>query len=167
MLLLDSARLGRLDPTSSQLVESGDLGETSYWPALRQDLRAKRDRMVGLLQAAKLAPIVPQGGYFMLVDFSHLASELPDYQAEQHQFRGATGGGGGSGVTSDTRDFRFARWLAVRKGLQGIPASAFYSGDNKHLAENLVRFCFIKRESTLDKLKALIETRLAAPRSKL
>lgn len=29
-------------------------------------------------------------------------------------------------------------------GLQGIPPSAFYSDKNKHLGENLIRFCFMK-----------------------
>lgn len=28
--------------------------------------------------------------------------------------------------------------------------SAFYSDEHKHLAENLMRFCFFKKDNTLD-----------------
>ncbi|KAJ8300948.1 hypothetical protein KUTeg_022467 [Tegillarca granosa] len=35
--------------------------------------------------------------------------------------------------------------------LAAIPPSAFYSKDHKNLGENFVRFCFIKKDETLDK----------------
>lgn len=36
-------------------------------------------------------------------------------------------------------------------GIQGIPPSAFYSTPNKKLAENFVRYCFIKTDENLQK----------------
>lgn len=35
--------------------------------------------------------------------------------------------------------------------------SAFYSDGHKHLAENLIRFCFIKTDETLAKAEAIIK----------
>lgn len=101
--------------------------------------------MASILQRAQMQPIVPQGGYFMLADFSPLANRFPEYQSD-----GYVEG------KPNTNDYRFVRWLSKTKKLQGIPASAFYSSHNKDLAKNLVRFCFIKQDATLDKLEALI-----------
>ena len=41
-------------------------------------------------------------------------------------------------------DFRFAKWLSKNKKLQGIPPSAFFSEPSKNIADNYIRFCFIK-----------------------
>lgn len=145
----------------------------AYWRSLRADLVAKRNRMRAILERAGIRPIVPQGGYFMLADFS--------------TFVDGTGGSGGDGadVTNhndankgngsfaaqykqeiqmepnlpgkpNTNDFKLARWLSRSKKLQGIPGSAFYSVNNKPLAESLIRFCFIKQTSTLDRFENLI-----------
>lgn len=46
--------------------------------------------------------------------------------------------------TDKYRDYRFTKWMTKNVGLQGIPTSAFYSEPHKHLAENYVRYCFIK-----------------------
>jgi len=35
-------------------------------------------------------------------------------------------------------------------GVVAIPPTAFYSEKSKHLAEHLARFCYIKKEETLD-----------------
>ena len=34
--------------------------------------------------------------------------------------------------------------------------SAFYSDDHKYLAENLIRFCFIKKDETLSKAEEIL-----------
>ena len=41
--------------------------------------------------------------------------------------------------------------------LQGIPLSAFYSEDHKSIGENYIRFCFIKKDETLDKAETIIQ----------
>jgi len=127
-----------------ELMSSGGRG---YWDELRSDLIRKRDRMQRILEGAKMRVISPEGGYFMVVDFSPLAESFPQYKSE-----------GFSPGKVNTNDYRFARWLSSSKKLQGIPASAFYSLAHKSLAQNLVRFCFIKDETTLDKLEALISS---------
>lgn len=118
---------------------------SNYWTELRADLSNKRDKMAGILARANMKPVLPQGGYFMLADFSPLAQSYPQYKQE-----GETIG------KPNTNDYLFARWMSRSKKLQGIPASAFYSENNQHLAANLIRFCFIKQDATLDSLDALI-----------
>lgn len=41
--------------------------------------------------------------------------------------------------------------------LQGIPPSAFYSEDNKHLIENFVRYCFFKKDENLQKAADILK----------
>lgn len=153
--------------------------QQAYWPQLRRDLEVKRSRMASILERAGIVPIVPQGGYFMLADFSSfLQRPWPSVQPQQQQGLSNSSRQANSLQTNhnaptnlykhqiqmepnlpakaNTNDFKLARWLSRTKKLQGIPGSAFYSAPNKHLAENLIRFCFIKQTSTLDELENLI-----------
>ena len=47
-------------------------------------------------------------------------------------------------------DFRFSKWLIRKHKLGTIPSSAFYSESHKHLGKNIIRFCFIKGDDTLE-----------------
>uniref|UniRef100_A0A0B6ZAR9 Aminotransferase class I/classII large domain-containing protein n=1 Tax=Arion vulgaris TaxID=1028688 RepID=A0A0B6ZAR9_9EUPU len=107
-----------------------------YLTALSEQLRPKRDYLATVLAEAGLKPVVPQAGYFMLADFSSLDVDIPD--------------------GDETKDFRFVRWLTINKKLTVIPPSAFYSEEHRDLAENLVRFCFIKEDSTLEKAEEIL-----------
>jgi len=44
-----------------------------YFYSLSRELESKRDRMAQLLQEAGLKPVIPDGGYFMIVDVSTLS----------------------------------------------------------------------------------------------
>jgi kynurenine--oxoglutarate transaminase/cysteine-S-conjugate beta-lyase/glutamine--phenylpyruvate transaminase len=46
--------------------------------------------------------------------------------------------------TDELRDYRFVKWLAKKRNLLGIPPSAFFSSQHKHIGEDYIRFCFIK-----------------------
>lgn len=129
---------------------------TNYWDELRADLVVKRDKMSAILAAANMKPIIPEGGYFMLADFSPLAAQFGDY------WRAGEVSG-----RENSNDYRFARWLSSEKKLQGIPASAFYSPANKRLASNLIRFCFIKSDETLARLEQLMRKLSKVERSKM
>ncbi|CAM9954047.1 unnamed protein product [Choristocarpus tenellus] len=50
------------------------------------------------------------------------------------------------------RDWAFCRWMAIEHGLVAIPTSAFFSAESRDsgIGENLVRFCFCKKDETLD-----------------
>lgn len=124
-----------------------------YWHELRLDLERKRERMASILERAQMRPVVPEGGYFMLADFSRLAERFPEYLKV---------GESAAAAATNSNDYRFARWLSREQKLQGIPGGAFYSASNKRLGANLLRFCFIKQEATLDGLERILEKLAAA-----
>lgn len=74
----------------------------------------------------------------MIADFSKLAEKI-DLSSE-----------------TGTKDYKFVKWLSKNKKLQGIPSSAFYCDKDKPLAENLIRFCFMKKDETLEQAESII-----------
>lgn len=112
----------------------------SYWSNLAASLRGKRDSMVAALKKANMEPTIPEGGYFLLADTSSISSKF-DLSSE----RGLT------------KDHKLARWLTKNKKFQGIPPSAFYSNQHKTLAEDYIRLCYFKKESTLKEAERLIQ----------
>jgi kynurenine--oxoglutarate transaminase/cysteine-S-conjugate beta-lyase/glutamine--phenylpyruvate transaminase len=113
--------------------------EDSYWKNLAASLREKRDYMVNFLRKANMDPTVPEGGYFLLANTSSIS--------KNYDFSQEFGG---------TKDHKFVRWLSKHKKLQGIPPSAFYSPAHKNLAEDYIRLCYFKNESTLKEAESLI-----------
>ncbi|KAK2153109.1 hypothetical protein LSH36_307g03010 [Paralvinella palmiformis] len=101
-----------------------------YFNQLPLELIEKRDRMVRFLREAGMIPTIPEGGYFMLADYSKLKVDI-DYKPDE------------------PRDLQFVRWLTKNKKLAVIPPSAFYSQQHKHLAEDMIRLCFIKARRAL------------------
>lgn len=112
----------------------------SYFCSLPRELSAKRDFMVGALKAAGMKPTVPEGGFFVVADWSGLSAKV-DLASE----------------TDARRDYRFTKWMTKKMGLQGIPPSAFYSEPNKHLAEDFVRYCFFKDDTNLQKASDILK----------
>lgn len=109
--------------------------EECYMYTLANDeLLPKRDKMVAMLRSAGMTPTIPQGGYFILADWSKMG--ITDEMIEDG--------------TTDTRDAKFVKWLIREKKLAGIPPSAFYGDENKPLARDLIRFCFFKKEETIE-----------------
>ncbi|HYW04333.1 MAG TPA: methionine aminotransferase [Gammaproteobacteria bacterium] len=83
--------------------------------------RRKRDRLAGHLEAAGFRLRPAAGTYFQLADYGELADEP---------------------------DTLFAERLIDRAGVAAIPVSVFYRDPPP--AQRLVRFCFAKRDATLD-----------------
>ncbi|GAB1598722.1 kynurenine--oxoglutarate transaminase 3-like [Argonauta hians] len=103
----------------------------SYFQSLPLEITKKRDVLADVLADIGMKPIIPEGGFFMLADYSSLGVTIPD------------------DGTDDPQDFKFARWLIKEKGFALIPPSAFYSLDHKHLGDKYIRFCFMKEDETL------------------
>jgi methionine aminotransferase len=80
----------------------------------------KRDRFRAGLDATRLKPLITRGSYFQCVDYSRV---------------------------SDEPESAFCRRLATEVGVAAIPLSAFYQGG---FEQRIVRFCFAKRDDTLD-----------------
>jgi len=96
-----------------------------YYDWLAGMYQGKRDRLVQTLAGAGLAPITPEGTYFVVADFSGLGERFED-------------------------DVAFCRHLTVETGVAAIPPSAFYCAEHQHLARRLARFCFCKEDRTLE-----------------
>lgn len=114
--------------------------ELGYFTEFKNSLQAKRDKLCRLLRVAGLAPIVPQGGYFLLADTTKVgaATPFPLWEAPEDI------------PLRDRRDFAVCRLLCERAGVTAIPASAFFSQGHRHITDSLARFCFCKEDSTLD-----------------
>ncbi|XP_010972969.2 kynurenine--oxoglutarate transaminase 3 isoform X2 [Camelus dromedarius] len=111
-----------------------------YFNSLPKELEVKRDRMVRLLESVGLTPIVPDGGYFIIADVSLLDADFSDMKD-----------------SSEPYDYKFVKWMTKNKKLSAIPVSAFCNAETKSQFEKFVRFCFIKKDSTLDAAEAIIK----------
>ncbi|GAB6022785.1 hypothetical protein CHUAL_006885 [Chamberlinius hualienensis] len=112
-----------------------------YFNALPSELVEKRDYIVKVLSEAGLYPVVPEGGYFILADYSNLASKV-NFDEE-----GST----------KPKDHQFCKWMIKEKRIAAIPPSAFYSAGHKTLAENFIRICFFKKNETLEAARKILE----------
>jgi aminotransferase len=91
-----------------------------YFAELASDYQRKRDDLCGALAAAGMAPIVPQGAYYVLADVSSW----------------------GYATASEA-----AMALLERGKVASIPGTAFFRGG---AGEQLLRFCFAKDAQVLD-----------------
>lgn len=103
-----------------------------YLTALAKETEPKRDKLVDMLTDLGMKVTVPQGGYFLMADYSVLGLQYED------------------DGTEDAADFKFARWLVKTKKMAAIPPTAFYSSDHACLGENYIRFCFIKKNESIE-----------------
>ncbi|XP_030798649.1 kynurenine--oxoglutarate transaminase 3 isoform X3 [Rhinopithecus roxellana] len=110
-----------------------------YFNSLPKELEVKRDRIVHLLESVGLKPIVPDGGYFIIADVSLLDPDLSDMK------------------NNEPYDYKFVKWMTKHKKLSAIPVSAFCNSETKSQFEKFVRFCFIKKDSTLDAAEEIIK----------
>ncbi|XP_031778990.1 kynurenine--oxoglutarate transaminase 3 isoform X2 [Nasonia vitripennis] len=105
-----------------------------YFTSLAAELLPKRDYMAKFLTEVGMSPTIPEGGYFMVANWTALENKVKLNEE-----------------TDKYKDYRFTKWMTKNVGVQGIPPSAFYSEEHKHLGEDNVRYCFIKKDENLKK----------------
>jgi aminotransferase len=94
-----------------------------FYAALATDHLAKRAKIVAALDEAGMKAYVPRGAYYVLAD----ASRLPGETAAKK-----------------------ARWLLAETGVASVAGSAFFRAGGGHAGgEDLLRFCFAKRDADL------------------
>ena len=93
----------------------------AYYTHLRNDYRARRDRLCDGLAEAGFGVRKPEGTYFALADIRPLGWD---------------------------DDVAFCRALPAKVGVAAIPVSAFYA--DAKAVRHLVRFAFCKNDATLD-----------------
>jgi N-succinyldiaminopimelate aminotransferase len=109
-------------PPNLQAAVAYGLGKTDdYFLDMRRDLARSRDRFASGLKRIGFDPLESQGTYFMNVDLAAL------------------------GINE--RDADFCKRLVTEHRVATIPVSAFYAEDP---VTSVVRFCFAKRDATLD-----------------
>ena len=99
----------------------------SYYEKLLASYARKREILIDYLERASLAPICPQGSYFVLCDIRPTLERLES-----------------QGVRDDVE---LAHWLVKEHGVAGVPGSSFYS--NPELGRHQIRFHFAAPEKTL------------------
>ncbi|WP_263415861.1 pyridoxal phosphate-dependent aminotransferase [Terriglobus albidus] len=92
----------------------------SFYTEMRTEYVAKRDKTVAALSDAGLTPTIPQGAYYILADVSRV-----------------------EGSTSKEK----ARNLLKQVGVAAVAGSAFFRAGK---GENLLRFCYAKKDDALD-----------------
>jgi aminotransferase len=97
----------------------------SFYTELAQSHQDKRARILSALTEAGLTPTVPEGAYYVLAD----ATKLP-------------------GATAAAK----ARYLLAQTGVASVAGSAFFrpGPEGRGYGENLLRFCFAKKDEDLD-----------------
>jgi aminotransferase len=91
-----------------------------FYQRLTREFGAKRDRLVAALEDAGLTPHIPAGAYYILAD----ASRIPGNNAVEKSHA-----------------------LLARTGVASVAGSAFFRPGG---GENLLRFCFAKKDADLD-----------------
>ena len=96
----------------------------SYYVWLRGMYQAKRDLLLGLIEAAGFVAYKPRGAYYILTDVAHFLRRFnsPD-------------------------DTAFAMYLVKEVGVTTVPGSSFYA--HPDLGKTKIRFCFPKTDDML------------------
>lgn len=108
-------------PNLQAAVAYGLAKSDDYFETMRRDFQRSRDRFADGLRALNFPVLDAQGTYFLNVDLAPL------------------------GRNED--DEAFCKRLVVEHKVAAIPVSAFYAADP---IRSVVRFCFAKRDQTLD-----------------
>ena len=93
----------------------------SYYDKLARDYQARRDRFLPHLDAAGFTSYAPDGAYYVMTDISRFGYN---------------------------NDVEFAKFLVQEIGVSVVPGSSFYNDPRDGTRQ--VRFCFSKRDETLD-----------------
>ncbi len=93
----------------------------SYYAELQREYQRKRDFIVPVLQESGLKCDFPQGAYYVMTDISDFGFE---------------------------NDIEFTKFLIREIGVAVVPGSSFYQ--DKNLGSQKVRFCFCKKDETLE-----------------
>jgi aminotransferase len=100
----------------------------SFYTGLSAEYKAKRDMLCAALTDVGLTPSIPQGAYYVLAD----VTKLPGATAREK-----------------------ARTLLRNTGVAAVAGTAFFAEGR---GENLIRFCFAKRDEDLERACAMLRT---------
>jgi len=117
-------------PNLQAAVAVGLRKDDTYFVDLAASLQVRRDRLAAGLRDVGFEVLDAAGTYFLDADF---------------------------GALSNDDDRTFAEWLVAEVGVATIPLSAFYESEPPR---SVVRFCFCKRDATIDTAIERLSARL-------
>jgi aspartate/methionine/tyrosine aminotransferase len=108
-----------------------------YYERLTASYLGRRELLGNVLTDAGLAPVQPQGSFFIMADISALSPEVyvpasPD-----------------AGDEALGLDWHFCRWLTTEVGVNAIPTTAFCQPASRPIYEKYARFAFCKAEDQI------------------
>jgi len=103
------------------------LKNPSNYAGLGSFYQQKRDYFVDLVKKSRFKVVPSSGTYFQLLDYSAI---------------------------SDEPEMEFASRLIIEHGVASVPVSAFYN--NKPINNQVLRFCFAKKDETLEKAASIL-----------
>ncbi|KAK5451387.1 arylformamidase [Exophiala xenobiotica] len=128
----------------SPLQEAAAIGfeqadKVGFWDQAVTEMKGKMDMFCEVFDELDIPYSVPEGGYFVLANFSKV--KLPEgYEFPDH-------------VKDRPRDFKMSWFLIMEMGVAAIPPSEFYTDERAHLAEDWMRFAVCKNDDVLEKAK--------------
>jgi aminotransferase len=108
----------------------------SYYQGLAESYRRRRDVLLGMLERSGFTCYRPDGAYYIMTDIAGFG--FPD-------------------------DVAFARHLATDVGVAAVPGSSFYR--SPAAGRTKLRFCFCKKDETLDEASRRLSALTASARS--
>ena len=113
--------------------------KVGFWDRQITEMKGKMDRFCQIFDELGIPYSIPEGGYFVLANFSKV--KLPeDYSFPDH-------------VKDRPRDFRMSWFLIMELGVAAVPPSEFYTHERAHLAEDWMRFAVCKNDDILEDAK--------------
>jgi N-succinyldiaminopimelate aminotransferase len=107
-------------PNLQTAVAHGLMKDETYFTGMRADFQRSRDRLADGLTTLGFDVLPSKGTYFLNIDIT---------------------------PTGMSDDETFSKFLVEKHGVATIPVSAFYAENH---VRNVVRFCFAKKDATLD-----------------
>jgi methionine aminotransferase len=113
--------------TPVQVALSKYMTEPSHFTGLGKFYQQKRDFFLEQINGSSFEPLVCHGSYFQLLSYKNI---------------------------SDKSEKEMAEWITKEYKVASIPVSAFY---NDKTDSKLLRFCFAKKEETLEKAGSILK----------
>ena len=108
----------------------------NFWETSKAEMKAKMDTFNEIWDELGLPYSVPEGGYFVVVNFAKV--QIPDgYSFPPH-------------VAKRPRDFRLAWFIIQELGVAAIPPTEFFTPENAHIVEDYLRFAVCKNDEVLE-----------------
>jgi len=120
-------------PFQKALVDALDMPE-SYYTDMLKAYRKKRNFLYNSLKNHGFLPIMPEGAYYMLADFSEIyeSNNISSVNTEHSE-----------------KDFAFAEYLVKNIGVASVPGSSFYTPEHSEIGRNFIRFSFARTMESL------------------